>query len=65
MHIDLKATFFYFIRAATQAILFTAIIAVIVMLLWNWQIVTLGASALTYWQCFAIVGIIQFIRIKI
>ena len=65
MYIDFKSMIFFLIRAIIQVVLSTAIIAAIIMFLWNWQIVTLGIAALTYWQCFVIVGIIQFIRIKI
>ena len=61
-------TLYLFIKALLITIVTTAITAVIVTFLWNWQvvtIVTLSLPVLTFWQVFAIVGILQFIRIKI
>jgi len=65
MFTQLLASLHFFVKALILVLITTAVIAGIVTLLWNWQIVTLGAQAITFWQAFAVVGIIQFIRIKI
>lgn len=62
------ASLHYFLKSVYLVVLTTLIIAGIVTLLWNWQIVTitfLALPILEYWQAVAIVGIIQFIRIQI
>lgn len=65
MFTQLLASLHFFAKALILVLITTAVIAAIVTFLWNWQVVTLGVKALTFWQVFAIVGIIQFIRIKI
>ena len=58
----------YFVRTLILVTISTAVIAVIVMLLWNWQLTALSfieLPSISFWQSFATVGIIQFIRIKI
>lgn len=58
----------YFVRTLILVTISTAVIAIIVMSLWNWQLTTLNFIKLpiiSFWQAFAVVGIIQFIRIKI
>ncbi|KKK87706.1 hypothetical protein LCGC14_2750600, partial [marine sediment metagenome] len=56
---------YYFMRSLITAAIATFIIAAIVMFLWNWQLVAaFEFQELTYWISVAIVGIIQFIRLK-
>jgi len=62
---QILANLYYFIRSLITAAIATFIIAAIVMFLWNWQLVAaFEFQELTYWVSVAIVGIIQFIRIK-
>jgi len=65
---NLLGSLYVFIKALLITTVTTAVTAAIVTFLWNWQVVTiisLGLPILTFWQVFAIVGILQFIRIKI
>ena len=65
---QLLASMHFFFKALILVIITALIVSAIITFLWNWQIVTIMSLALpplTFWQVFAIVGIIQFIRIKI
>ncbi len=62
---QILANLYYFMRSLITAAIATFIIAAIVMFLWNWQLVAaFEFQELTYWTSVAIVGIIQFIRLK-
>ena len=65
---SLLASLHYFGKSLILVAITTLVIAGIVTLLWNWQVVliaTLALPKITFWQACAVVGIIQFIRIKI
>jgi len=65
---SLLASLVFFFKALLLVVITAVVVSAIITLLWNWQVVTITVLALpvlTFWQVFAIVGIIQFIRIKI
>jgi hypothetical protein len=65
---SLLASLHYFGKSLILVMITTLVVAGIVTLLWNGQVVLITALALpeiNFWQAFAVIGIIQFIRIKI